>query len=144
MIAMNEVEVLVRRIPDDVVDAGRNVWLAGLGAVAMAAQRTQEMVEGGQAFMARLVKEGRKLQDRQTKKVAKTVGSAFDATVETTSARLAAVTRFVEDNVQLTTKAALNVVGLPSRRDINILTSRVELLTGKVESLNKKGVSRGR
>jgi poly(hydroxyalkanoate) granule-associated protein len=144
MIAMREVEDLARRIPEDVVLAGRAVWLAGLGAVGMAAQRTQEFYEEGQDLFARLVKEGRKLQDRQAKKVGNTLGSMVDTTVEATSARVSAVTGFIEDNVQAGTKAALNVVGLPSRRDINILTARLELLQGKVQTLNKKGAGRGR
>jgi poly(hydroxyalkanoate) granule-associated protein len=144
MVGVKEVGDLARQIPDDMMEAGRKVWLAGLGAVGMAASRTQELYGGGQELFERLVREGRKLRDRQTKRVGAAMGTAIDATVDTTSTQVTAMTKFLEDNLQSTTKVALNAIGLPSRRDINILTSRLDLLQGKVEALSKKGAARGR
>jgi poly(hydroxyalkanoate) granule-associated protein len=107
-------------VSDELLHTGRQVWLAGLGAVGMAGNVTQ-------AVVGMLVDEGLKLQKVEVKRL--------DKLVDTVSDRWLALTKLVEDNVQSTTKTALSRVGLPSRKDVSELMVRVEQLTAKVETL---------
>jgi len=107
-------------VSDELLHTGRQVWLAGLGAVGMAGNVTQ-------AVAGMLVDEGLKLQKIEVKRL--------DKLVDTVSDRWLALTKLVEDNVQSTTKTALSRLGLPSRKDVSELMVRVEQLTAKVETL---------
>jgi poly(hydroxyalkanoate) granule-associated protein len=107
-------------VSDELLHTGRQVWLAGLGAVGMAGNVTQ-------AVVGMLVDEGLKLQKVEVKRL--------DKLVDTVSDRWLALTKLVEDNVQSTTKTALSRLGLPSRKDVSELMVRVEQLTAKVETL---------
>ena len=107
-------------VSDELLHTGRQVWLAGLGAVGMAGNVTQ-------AVAGMLVDEGLKLQKIEVKRL--------DKLVDTVSDRWLALAKLVEDNVQSTTKTALSRLGLPSRKDVSELMVRVEQLTAKVETL---------
>jgi len=126
MVKGKQVEEHVKALPTSVLEAGRQVYLAGLGAVGMAGTTSE-------AVFGMLVEEGRHFQARQSKKVNKVVSQAVEAVEQ--------AVHVVDDTVQKTSKAAISRLGMPSRKDIADLTHRVELLTAKVESLSKKGAA---
>lgn len=134
---LTQMEETARQLPQDVLEAGRKVWFAGVGAVGMISNTTSTLFDT-------LVDEGKRFQkteldavDRLVTKTSKTVNTVVgDATTYVQDA----ATR-VENNVQQVTKAALNRLGMPSRRDVSELSSRVETLTAKLEALGKKGTA---
>lgn len=120
MRTVNRLERAAVQVSDELLHAGRQAWLAGLGAVGMAGNVTQAVVD-------MLVDEGLKLQKLEVKRL--------DKLVDTVSDRWLSITKMVEDNVQSTTKATLSRLGVPSRKDVSELLVRVEQLTAKVEAL---------
>jgi poly(hydroxyalkanoate) granule-associated protein len=117
---VDRLEQVAVDVSDELLHTGRQVWLAGLGAVGMAGNVTQ-------AVVGMLLDEGVKLQKVEVKRL--------DKLADTVSDRWLALAKLVEDNVQSTTKAALSRLGLPSRKDVSELMVRVEQLTAKVEAL---------
>jgi poly(hydroxyalkanoate) granule-associated protein len=127
------VEEFARDLPGEVAEAGRQVWLAGLGVVGMAGNTTQ-------AVFGMLVDEGQKVQKAELKRMDRLVTK----TSEEITDQLHTLGRFVEDGVQKTTKTVLSRLGLPSRKDVSDLTVRVDQLAAKVDTLKaKRRVSHG-
>lgn len=109
-----------RKLGDDVAHFGRDVWLAGLGAVSMAAEGT------GSTF-DKLVDRGEKLHKSDRHHLAKALDSVSE------QAR-----RFgsnMKDTLQHTVTSVLQRTGVPSRDEVRTLIRRVETLTSKVEKL---------
>jgi poly(hydroxyalkanoate) granule-associated protein len=125
---LTEMEETARQLPHDVVEAGHKVWLAGIGAVGMIGNTTATL-------FGTLVDEGKRFQKVEREALDKIVTKATGTVTDTVTDAFT----FVQDNVQTATKAALNRLGMPSRRDVADLTTRVEVLTAKVELLSKKG-----
>jgi poly(hydroxyalkanoate) granule-associated protein len=121
MTMVQQLETMARTFTYDVTSASRQLWFAGLGAVGMAGTTST-------ALFDMLVEEGRKYQHREMKRVDKVLGQATDS--------LHDVQKLVEHNVQTTTKAALNKLGMPTRKDVSDLSRRVELLTAKLQQVN--------
>ena len=109
-----------KKLGNDVKQAGRSVWLVGLGALAAAEEETRGVVDRLKAKGEEVEKSEttvmRKLYDRATGEVKK-VGT------------------HVEDAVRCTVGSALHRAGVPSRDEIRELIDRVETLTAKVDSL---------
>jgi poly(hydroxyalkanoate) granule-associated protein len=120
MRTVDRLEQVAVDVSDELLHTGRQMWLVGLGAVGMAGNVAQAVVE-------MLLDEGVKLQKIEVKRL--------DKLVDTASDRWLALAKLVEDNVQSTTKATLSRLGLPSRKDVSDLMVRVEQLTAKVENL---------
>lgn len=109
-----------RRVSDDAMKAGRNVWLAGLGAVALAEEEARSLFD-------RLVVRGEKFEKSDKNLVGKTIEDAADVVKK--------VGDRVESAVQSTFGVMLNRAGVPSRSEIRTLIDRVEELNKKVEKL---------
>ena len=103
------------------LDAGREVWLAGLGTVLTVGDEGRKMFDV-------LVKEGERLQSRQKANVTKSV--------EKLSNRVKAVGGQVQTGVQDAMAATLHRMDIPTHGDIQTLLSRVEQLSAKVRTLN--------
>lgn len=101
---------------DEVMKAGRNTYLFGLGAMAAAEEEMRAMFD-------RMVHKGEDI-DKDPKTV---VGKAKHRAIE--------FGEMVEDRVQSTMSATLNRAGIPSRDEIRTLIHRVEKLTEKVDRL---------
>lgn len=129
---LTQMEQTARQLPVDVLEAGRKVWLAGMGAVGMIGNTSSTLFDT-------LVEEGKRFQKAELAVVDKVVTT----TTKTVNTAVSDATTYVQDNVQQVTKKALNGLGMPSRRDVSELTHRVELLTAKVEALAKKGTAHG-
>lgn len=113
-------------------ESAHRIWLAGLGAVAMAEEEGTKLlttlVDKGEEFESR----GRKQFDRVLRRVDDAKGKA-----ESTWDK-------VEDAVDHKVADALKRLGVPTRTEINKLTKRVEELTRKVDQLKPKTTSKAR
>lgn len=98
--------------------AGRNVWLAGVGAVA-------EVSEGGLEMFDRLVERGRPVEERQKQRV-QAVADRVNRTVD--EAR-----KLVEDTVQYESRGVLKRLNVMSREDVKALGSRIGTLSKKID-----------
>jgi poly(hydroxyalkanoate) granule-associated protein len=127
---LTQFEQTARQLPQDVMETGRRVWLAGMGAVGMLGNTTTTLFDT-------LVEEGKRFQQVELKAVDKAVTST---TATMTGAWNDAAT-YVQTNVQAATKAAMSRLGMPTRKDVADLTARVETLTAKVEALLRKGAT---
>lgn len=112
-----------------VKDSAQQIWLAGLGAFAKAQE------EGGKVFEA-LVKEGLTIQrktqaaaeEKITEATSKMTNMASDITSKA-SGQWDKLENIFEDRVA----KALGKLGVPSAKDVAILSARVEELARKVE-----------
>jgi len=119
-----------KKVQKEVVDSASKIWLAGLGALSVAEEEGSKLfntlVKKGEGFEKRGKQQLSKVQDAVGDKVETVVGkadSAFDKIGKSFDSKVA---------------DTLNKLGVPSRMEIQKLTKRVEQLTQKVDSLNKK------
>jgi poly(hydroxyalkanoate) granule-associated protein len=124
-------------------DSAQQIWLAGLGAFGKAQE------EGAKVFDA-LVKEGKNLEGR-TRKFARMRMGSVSGTVEKAAtkatARATATWDKLEQVFEDRVARALNRLGVPTNRDIQNLSKRVEELTASVRRLDggrAKGAKRAR
>lgn len=103
---------------DDALKAGRNVWLAGLGAVAYAEEEARDVFD-------RLVEKGESFEKSDK-------NLAFQA-YDSMATRTRDLGKKVEGVVQDGVSSVLHRAGVPSREEILKLIDRVEKLTKKVE-----------
>jgi poly(hydroxyalkanoate) granule-associated protein len=102
---------------------GRNMWLAGLGVVAVVDEEARNVFD-------QLVSKGEKVEKDLEKK-----DTVFGKTIDNASEAFKTVGKNVEDGVQKTTETALHTMGIPTHNEIQTLISRVEVLTRKVNDL---------
>jgi len=107
-------------------ESARNVWLAGVGALALAED------EGGK-FFEELVKKGSAYEARNRKRLV-----AMLENVKQLRGDVTAVFGKLTSPVNAAMEKAMHRLGVPTRREIGTLTKRVEELTKAV------GRSRGR
>ena len=103
---------------------GRNMWLAGLGVVAVVDEEARSVFD-------QLVSRGEKVEKDLEKKE-----SVFAKTFDNASETIKTVGKKVEDGVQRTTETALHTMGIPTHDEIQTLIRRVEQLTRKVNDLH--------
>lgn len=104
-------------------DAGRTIWLAGLGVAA-------EIGQGGgrlDHWFDRLVERGRPVDERQRK--------ALGEIEERTGSTVREMKKLVEDTVQYESKSLLKRLGLTTRDDVSVLAARIDTLAAKVDEL---------
>ena len=113
----------------ELADRGRDVWLAGLGALAT-------VEEEGSKLFARLVERGKEYEDlsaKQVKELTERVSEqqkkAIERAEETTTAAQSAVANTVDK--------ALERFGVPTRSEVNDLSKKVELLSKQIDKLSK-------
>lgn len=115
-------------------ESAQQIWLAGLGAFAKAQE------EGGKVFEA-LVKEGTSIQSRTrsfteskfgevTGRVTKVAGGIGKQATDSWDK----LEQVFEDRVA----RALGRLGVPTKKDVDALTARVEALNATVKSLSKR------
>jgi len=102
-------------------DSARNVWLAGVGAIAMADD------EGGK-FFDDLVKKGAAYETKNRKRL-----SAMIENVKDLRGDVSAVFGKLTSPVNAAMEKAMHRLGVPTRKEIATLTKRVEELTKAVE-----------
>jgi poly(hydroxyalkanoate) granule-associated protein len=109
---------------DRVLAAGRNLWLAGVGAVA-------EVSEGGVEMFDRLVERGKPLEARQ-KQVQKKV---MDAVAERATKLSREAGKLVQDTVEFESRGVLKRLNVLTREDVKVLNARISTLTSKVDEV---------
>ena len=113
----------------------QQIWLAGMGAFAKA------QGEGGKVFEA-LIKEGVSLQ-RKTQAVAEErlteVTGKMSAMAGTVSAKAGQNWDKLEGIFEQRTAKAMNKLGVPTAKDVEALTKRVDELAAAVAKLSKSG-----
>ncbi|HSY27688.1 MAG TPA: phasin family protein [Burkholderiaceae bacterium] len=123
-----------KQLAEAVRTSAQQIWQAGLGAFAKAQE------EGGKVF-AKLVKEGTDLQKR-TQKLAEnkvsdvtgTVSKMADNVSKQASGSWDKLEQVFEDRVS----RSLTSLGVPSKKDIQALTKRVEELSKAVATMSGK------
>ena len=104
----------------ELLSAGRNLWLAGLGAVA-------ELEEGSRGMFDRLVERGRPMEKRQ-RKVMEDLGDRTGDTVRE-------MRKLLQESVEYEGKGVLKKLGVLTRDDLKVLVARVDTLALKIEEL---------
>jgi polyhydroxyalkanoate synthesis regulator phasin len=109
-------------------EAGRNLWLASLGAVAEIEEGTSawHQVDWQQMF-DRLVERGRPVDERQRKTLEEIEGR--------TGTTVREMKKLFEDTVQYESKSLLERFGLMTRDDVKVLAARIDTLAAKVDEL---------
>lgn len=118
-----QIREAAHELPANVLGAGRQVWLAGLGAAGMVAT-------GGQAVFSMLVEEGKRVKGID-------VGHVVEEVVDSAVVPMKKAVKTVDRTVQRTSKTVLSRLGVPTRQEVEDLTGRVEQLITKVEGLNQ-------
>lgn len=118
-----DVKQQVRKVQDGVVGSAHSVWLAGLGAVALAE-------ENGRGLFGQLVDRGRKLEARGKEQVGRAKGE-----VERTRERVGQRVDALGDGLDRRVAEAMHRLGIPTRDEIAALTRRIEELTARVTEI---------
>jgi len=130
---------------DPLVDYGRDVWLAGLGAFSLAQQEGGKLggkvlAKGGQLF-DQLVQEGSKLE-QNTRKSVGTAGGDIRGGIESSVERVrkTAVNNWdrLENVFEERVARALGRLGIPTADEIQELIGQVNKLNREVRLLNSK------
>lgn len=108
-----------RDLSKKVVDNVNNVLLAGLGVVASAQEKSREVY-------STLVDKGRDYKEDDTRLLSRATTEAKELGNQ------------LEERIQQTVTSTLNRAGVPSRKEIQDLITRVEVLTRKVDKLAAK------
>lgn len=103
-----------------VIHTGRNLWLAGVGAVA-------EVGEGGLEMFDRLVERGRPVEARQRRRVEAVAGRAARA-VRTAGQR-------VQETVESESRGVLRRLSVMTHEDVTLLSARIQTLSKKVDEV---------
>ena len=122
-----------------VKDSAQQIWLAGMGAFSRA------QAEGTKVFEA-LVKEGASLQ-KKTQSAAEEkiseVTSKMSSMAGDVQAKAGQHWDKLESIFEERTAKALNKLGVPSAKDVDALTARIDELSAKVAKLAKAAPARG-
>lgn len=120
-------------------ESAHQIWLAGLGAYA----KTQE--EGTKVFNA-LVKEGEALQKKTSKAAETKVGEmsrAAGAFASQAQSRASQTWDKLEQVFEERVARALNRLGVPTKKDIDALSRRVEELTAAIRAMGAEKPKKG-
>lgn len=116
-----------------VKDSAQQIWLAGMGAFSKAQE------EGGKVFEA-LVKEGMSLQKKTQgiaeEKISEVTGK-MTAMAGTVSAKAGQNWDKLEAIFEQRTEKALGKLGVPTAKDVQALSARVDALAAAVAKLSK-------
>ena len=113
----------VEKLGRGVKDAGRHVWLAGLGAVGAIDER-------GRGLFSDLVERGQRFEKKER--------PALEERFRKVGKRLETFRHEVEHNVEERVAGTLKRFGVPDRDEVRQLIARVEQLTRKVEGLSAR------
>ena len=118
-----------KELQNDIMDSAHRVWLAGLGAVAMAE-------EEGAKFFSNLMEKGQKLEHKSKKQVEKAKGTV--AGMKTVAESYwETFGRTIDDRMT----AVIHRIGVPTKDEIEALTKKVENLTVAVDKLRTKSAA---
>jgi poly(hydroxyalkanoate) granule-associated protein len=126
-------------LASSVKDSAQQIWLAGMGAFSKAQE------EGGKVFEA-LVKEGMSLQKKTQglaeEKISEVTGR-MSAMAGTVTAKAGENWDKLETIFEQRTAKALGKLGVPTAKDVQALTQRVDELAAAVAKLSKTAPAKG-
>jgi poly(hydroxyalkanoate) granule-associated protein len=134
-----------------VMDSAREIWLAGLGALAVAQDQSGKIIEQGNMMFDKLVKEGAKIEKKINKAAEDTVDDIRDGVDsrlgdirDGVDTRLGSVRQQAVDNWDKLEKVfeervarALGRLGVPTAAEVRELSVRVQQLTAKVAKASR-------
>lgn len=126
------------KLTDQVVDSARDIWLAGLGAFAVAQKESGKVLETGNKLFDKLVEEGSKIEKNTRKDVeGKVVDFRGDVESRVGSVRQQASDNWdkLENVFEDRVARVLGRMGVPTADDVNKLTARVAKLSDQVAAL---------
>ena len=128
-----EVEVKIREMAEEGKEAGgsfvellRKVMLAGIGAVAMSRDETEQ-------FVGKLVERG-EIAQKDTEKLLRDVQSRLRESRPDVQGQAEKVTARAQQGME----DFLNRLNIPSKRDIEDLSAKIAQLAARVEELRKQ------
>jgi len=122
----------VKQIQDDITTSARQIWLAGLGALATGQ-------ETGNKVFKDLVKKGEAIEEAGRDQIEKAKGTVSGVGVMAES-----YWETFEKKVDEKMTAAIHKLGVPTKSEIEALTKKVEDLTKTIEALQKKQTAAAR
>jgi len=125
--------LLDSQLATSVKESAQQIWLAGMGAFSKA------QAEGGKVFEA-LVKEGANLQKKTQGLAEEKIGEMtgkMSAMADTVTAKAGQNWDKLELIFEQRTAKALNKLGVPTAKDVQALTQRVDELAAAVGKLTK-------
>jgi poly(hydroxyalkanoate) granule-associated protein len=102
----------------ELLNAGRNLLLAGIGAIAGADEASQKLFD-------RLVERGRPLDERQRK--------AVDAFTDRANGALREAGKLFQDTVEYESRQVLKKMGVLTRDDLKVLAARLDILARQID-----------
>ena len=133
-------ETSATQLAGTVKESAQQIWLAGLGAFSKAQE------EGGKVFDA-LVKEGTSIQRKTQAAAEERISEATNrmATMATDiSSRASGQWDKLENIFEDRVSKALNKLGVPSSKDIDVLIARIDELNRNVAKLSGKTAASSR
>jgi len=112
-----------KKMGDDVLKMGRNVWLAGLGVVAYADEEARTLY-------GKLVDKGETFEKSEKNVVGRKLSDVTDTAKKMTDE--------AGEKVQGVVHTVMHRAGVPTSDEIHTLIQRVETLTAKVEKIQPK------
>jgi poly(hydroxyalkanoate) granule-associated protein len=106
------------RTRQELLNAGRNLWLASLGAIVEADNASQKLID-------RLVERGRPLDERQRK--------TFDAFTDRANGAMREAGKLLQDTVEYESKQVLKKIGVLTREDLRTLSARLDILSRQID-----------
>ncbi len=123
-----------KEVPEDLAERGREVWLAGLGALSMVEEQGTKVFKGLVEKGETWEKEGRKMLGAARGKV--------ESTVDGVGQRGGQVTRELRDlddrilaGIEHAVESGMQRLGVPTRQEVHDLAGKVEKLAEKVAGL---------
>ncbi len=107
--------------------AGRNVWLAGLGAIA----QITEAGEDGRKLFGELVERGRPVAARSRERFRTQV----EALAEKTGKTAKDLGQLAQDQAAYEGKRMLKLLNVPTRLEVRTLAARIDALTQKLDEV---------
>ncbi len=139
----------IENFPGHVAELGRDLWMAGLGAITVveeegtkfyetlidtSSKRLSGLQEEAAKVFDDLVKRGEKFEDRGRKQFA-AVKEEVAAVSEDVTARPRAVAAKIEQTIAASVEKTLERLAVPTRTEVRNLTKTVERLTRQVAQL---------
>jgi poly(hydroxyalkanoate) granule-associated protein len=126
----------VQDVQNDLKESAHKIWLAGLGALAVAG-------EEGKALFQTLVERGEEFEVRGRHEVGKVAGRV-KGTVKDAKSNVGMLWERVQGGLDEQVATTLHRLGVPTRNEIATLTRRVEELTKMIDKSKKAPGRRGR
>jgi poly(hydroxyalkanoate) granule-associated protein len=115
---MSEAQTTITSIGRELLNAGRNVILAGIGAVVEADNASLKLFD-------RLVERGRPLDERQRK--------AAEAFADRANGAMHEAGKLFQDTVEYEARQVLKKAGVLTRDDLKVLSARLDILARQID-----------